>query len=119
MNIEIQGLSQLIDIFVKAKVELPKNFKNAMINSVNHIRDYSLKIVPVDTGALKKSITTAVEGQIPVGRVMVGQPYGIYVEYGTRKMRAQPYIRPSLEMSISYINDQFSRAIQAVLAGIK
>ena len=52
---------------------------------------------PVDTGNLKNSIDYKVlEAQ---KKVVIGTnvEYAIYVEKGTRKMRAQPYLTPALE----------------------
>lgn len=36
----------------------------------------------------------------PVGGAIVGTPvyYGVYQEYGTRKMYAQPFLRPAVDM---------------------
>ena len=51
---------------------------------------------PVDTGTLKNSIQAT---QIAKNhwRVTVGADYGVYVEYGTVHMAAQPYLRPAVE----------------------
>jgi HK97 gp10 family phage protein len=49
---------------------------------------------PVDTGALRSSITHAREGQ-GVFRVWVGVDYGLFLEVGTYKSRAQPYFYPA------------------------
>ena len=59
------------------------------------------EIVPVDTGALKESITYEVDGN----SVTVGSPlnYSVYVELGTSKMGAQPYLRPAFENNTSQI----------------
>jgi HK97 gp10 family phage protein len=53
-------------------------------------------IVPVKTGNLKNSIQTEIKGDLNA-EVRVGAHYGIYVEYGTRKMSARPYMRPAAE----------------------
>lgn len=54
------------------------------------------KKCPVDTGRLRASITTTVEG----GKVIVGSnvKYAPYVEWGTEKMEAQPYLRPAIDL---------------------
>ena len=57
------------------------------------------KIVPVDTGRLRNSITTS--GPVPSGKgfvafVSTNVKYAVYVELGTYKMKAQPYLRPAL-----------------------
>lgn len=56
------------------------------------IADDSRRLVPVDTGELRNSIKVR-----PVlGRVEVGTDHWLFVEYGTRFMDAQPFIRPAL-----------------------
>jgi HK97 gp10 family phage protein len=61
----------------------------------NEIVIYAQQIVPVRTGRLRASITyTVADGQLII---MATAPYALYVEFGTRKMRAQPYIRPSID----------------------
>lgn len=68
---------------------------------------------PVDTGALKNSIYTVTSdssdysgGDMPqvdtpandhTAYVAVGMSYGIYQEYGTSHMPAQPYMTPAVE----------------------
>lgn len=53
-------------------------------------------IVPVDTGTLKNSITT----ELPTKTSAIIAPhtdYAVFVEYGTRRQRAKPYMRPAAE----------------------
>lgn len=55
------------------------------------------RLVPVDTGALRDSIEwITVDGR---GVISVGTEYWEYVEFGTSKMAAQPFIRPALYRS--------------------
>ena len=55
-------------------------------------------IAPVDTGRLKKSIRA--KKILPTRwEVRVTAPYAVYVEYGTRHMAAQPYLRPALRIA--------------------
>ncbi len=53
------------------------------------------QMCPVDTGTLKRSITRRIERR----RALVGSniEYAPYVEMGTSKMSARPYLRPALE----------------------
>lgn len=51
---------------------------------------------PVDTGALRASIH-ARPVSVRHWRVEVSQSYAAYVEYGTSRMRAQPYLTPAVE----------------------
>jgi len=64
----------------------------------------------VDTGMLRKSITHDVEqdGSRVVGRVgsTIGNPpYGAYLEYGTSKMAARPWLQPALKKNSTKIEE--------------
>jgi HK97 gp10 family phage protein len=52
---------------------------------------------PVDTGALRASITKSVDNDV----LHVGSDldYSVYVELGTWRTRPQPYLRPALEQT--------------------
>lgn len=58
-------------------------------------------LAPVDTGALRNSITTSYRGG--AGSTFMSAEigptvnYGIYQELGTSKMRAQPYLYPAAD----------------------
>jgi HK97 gp10 family phage protein len=51
---------------------------------------------PVDTGFLRSSISYAYDNVSHSISFIVGAPYGIFVEYGTRHSHAHPYLRPAL-----------------------
>lgn len=56
---------------------------------------------PVDTGRLRNSITHErddEEGQVQIG---TNVEYAPYVEYGTSRMKAQPYLEPAILDNIS------------------
>lgn len=58
--------------------------------------------VPVDTGFLRNSISTADGWRGNTYRVEVGPTanYAAYVENGTSRQRAQPYLRPATDAVI-------------------
>lgn len=65
----------------------------------------------VDTGALKNSI--AVEMDTPVRAIVsVGAEYGLYLELGTRRMAARPFLRPAVDA----VRDAFVQAMRKVVA---
>lgn len=73
---------------------------------------YAKLICPVDTGRLRNSITHTQEDK---DTELVGSPveYAPYVEYGTVKMSAQPYLRPAVEDHI----DEYRRIAESALKG--
>ena len=58
------------------------------------VADNARSVCPVDTGALQASI--AVEQSGTSAEISANTDYAAYVEFGTSKMAAQPYLVPSL-----------------------
>lgn len=56
---------------------------------------YAKMLCPVDTGNLRNSITHEQEGE---NTEVIGTAveYAAYVEMGTQKMKAQPYLEPAI-----------------------
>ena len=56
------------------------------------------RLCPVDTGRLRASITHSIDrdGRGPLAYIGTNVEYAIFVELGTRFMRAQPFLRPAL-----------------------
>jgi len=118
--------------FVKVKV-VPAVIASVQA-SVNVIQQAAQLYCPVDTGALRDSITTQVSesGSTVVGSVGPHTDYADYVEYGTGRlgdpsapyshvetwpgMKPQPYMRPALDENKGSILDLFKSNIST---GIK
>lgn len=68
-------------------------------------------------GRLKSSIeSTGVEDTGPKmrGYVTVGAPYAAHVEFGTRHMKAQPYLRPAYQKQVGQYVTRMKRALEKV-----
>lgn len=78
--------------FLKA---LPEQIEQALTAIGLTAESYAKQECPVDTGRLRNSITHAVEGDA----VYIGTnvEYAPYVELGTSRMAARPYLRPAAE----------------------
>lgn len=93
-GIKVNGLDQL-----NAKLR-----KNADINVVKTVvkkngADLQKKAqhyAPVDTGTLKRSIGLSIKDGGMTAVVAPTAEYAEYVEYGTRFMESQPFLRPAL-----------------------
>ena len=71
----------------------------------------------VDTGTLRRSITYKVNENEKVGRVgstIKNPPYGLYLEYGTSRMKPRPWLRPALEINMPKIKQFFINALKGV-----
>lgn len=65
---------------------------------------YAKRLCPVDTGRLRNSITHQQAGRM-TEEIGTNVEYAAYVEMGTRRTKAQPYLRPAAEdHSSEYVN---------------
>lgn len=98
-RIKMEGLKELQAKL--AELADATNIKNdALTESGEHLRARIQENVPVKTGDLKASIAIGeiVEDKVQIGPSQQGPSYRAhFIEFGTSKMRAQPFIRPTFE----------------------
>jgi len=58
--------------------------------------DLAQRFAPKRTGKLATSISYAYDNQTHSISFLVGAPYGVFQEFGTRYMNPHPYLRPAL-----------------------
>lgn len=80
-KIEIEGLDELIADAKKAGAKVDRLTDAAIQNSGAHIQQIARQNAPHKTGTLQRSIQVEVNNKI--GRVYVGEKYGIFHETGT------------------------------------
>jgi len=87
---------------IKKKLEKQKKLEEAVERIAYLIEGEAKKICPVDTGRLRASIHV---GKIKNSAYYVGTNvhYAPYVEFGTRKMTAQPYLRPAAKKVVNLV----------------
>jgi HK97 gp10 family phage protein len=106
----------LADPNVKAKLAvLPEKMlewaEEVLLERARYMRDVAQVLVPVDTGSLRDSIRVERGGQglhwreirVRAGGYIVNPKtgrlvdYAVFVEYGTGKMAAQPFMQPAFD----------------------
>lgn len=76
----------------ESRVDLERVYDRLGPNIVN----FAQSIVPVDTGELQGSIDWITRQENPaVLYILARAPHSLFVELGTYKMAAQPYLRPA------------------------
>lgn len=70
------------------------------------------RLAPMRTGHLKQSITATRMGPRS-WQVEVKAFYGLYVEYGTRYMQAQPFLRPASKIAYKEFRDNVGKVFKA------
>lgn len=96
VSFKVKGVDRLVrQLAIKSKQARIATDRQLELSSKRIERMAKVK-APVDTGALKNSIFSAKAGNLTY-KVTAPQYYAIYVEKGTRKMRAQPFLQPALD----------------------
>lgn len=67
------------------------------------------KNCPVDTGMLRASITSDIG--VLEAEVGTNVEYAAYVEYGTSKQGAKPFLRPALDSSLKQLEKDIAKAL--------
>jgi HK97 gp10 family phage protein len=77
----------------------PKQAETAVRAGLLVIEGAAVQKAPVLTGALRRSIhtETATTSAGAVGRTGTNVEYGPFQEFGTSRMRAQPFLRPAYD----------------------
>lgn len=96
---KIYGSISGVEIIEDNREVVSQGIKNAIRNALREIGKaavgHATDRVPVRTGNLKSSIAYDSDDE----QVIIGSDvyYASYVELGTSKMRAQPYLRPAIQ----------------------
>lgn len=116
IDIQVNNIAEAL-----AELELKKNIVLEICGS--KIENYAADLAPVGTpettgipgykgGSLRSTIRHEMEDSDTVAIKAGGirgiyrdVNYAVYVEMGTRKMKAQPYLRPAVENHLSEIKD--------------
>ena len=104
------GVKIVFDKFPDIAKKAPGTTKAVVSKAAHDVEAHAKMVVPVDTGNLRNSIQTKLEAGGFRGIVATNVEYSIYVEYGTRRMGAQPYMVPAAEA----VRPQFIEAMKKI-----
>lgn len=95
MTIDVTQLAALARDLRGAPRRVERHLEQAVAKTARDIAADAQAAAPVDTGALRNSVTADINGMEAV--IGPGVHYGGYVELGTSRMRAQPYLFPAAD----------------------
>lgn len=98
-NIKFKGVDKLLDEFDITRKELVPYSVEAMKTSLSRAVEKSKGLARVDTGYMRNNIQqdeVKEEHGVVTGKYVARADYSSYNEYGTYKMSAQPFMRPSV-----------------------
>ncbi len=82
----------------KIMATAPKLVETALAKTAFDTQMLAIQTAPVDTGNLASSIRAEQLGNLK-WQVIAHADYAVYVEVGTRRSSAQPYLLPSLQQT--------------------
>ena len=125
VEIAILGTEEFRDFVNLFTKEARRKVNIAIVQGAHMIEASAKKYVPVDTGNLKSKITVIkrdeagrfvgkVTGEqiISEVKVLANTNYAAYLEYGTKKMNAQPYMQPALNENKNKIRAHVVNAVE-------
>lgn len=98
MLAKIAGFEAALDVRLEA----------AMKDAVEKVEKDAKTDAPVDTGALRASIASAVSEESDLLRGVIGSN----MDYAPIQEVTQPYLRPAVEANLSWIVDRFESAVE-------
>ncbi|MGB9772380.1 MAG: HK97-gp10 family putative phage morphogenesis protein [Candidatus Kapaibacteriota bacterium] len=128
MNIEVDD-SKVLKALQDIAKKYPEAAKQGLLNTAMEIQLKAKQNCPVNTGRLRSSIAIATKDTIlheaQSSEDVISQPekdlevwigtktyYAIFVEFGTRKMPAKPYLRPAFLEGSKHLVENVLREIR-------
>ena len=105
MGVKLSGMKELKSS-LNSKSNISKLVAPVIKLNGSELQQKAQRYAPVDTGNLRRSIQLSIKDNGMTAEVTATAEYSAYVEYGTRFMNAQPYVRPAFnEQKDIFIND--------------
>lgn len=118
MGVKIHGMGSLTKKLDRLDPLTVNALRNGVYKAGLKVESDAKQVVPVDSGALKGSIgTSSKDGGMTVA-IGTNLEYAPYVELGTSKMRAQPYLQPSLQKNKSNAQKLVTTEIRNAYRGL-
>lgn len=114
MRIKMEGLEEL-QARLSQMTDTEGIENKALTEAGEHLRSRIAENTPVLSGKLKASIAKGevIDGKIQIGPSQQGPSYRAhFVEFGTKYMRARPFMRPTFEKEKSSIEKIMSDEIR-------
>lgn len=126
-QLKTKGFTELFKNLDKLEKAIVDEIEDIIKKAAEKIRDEAKEKVPELTGKLKDPIEIKTleikKDEIKIGIGPVGDDvfYWFFVEYGTSKMEAQPYLRPAFDNNKKAVEKEIAKGLQKLIRkeGIK
>lgn len=117
VTFEVSGVEELAEKLSQLDNALFRRVHEQLLRWAFILRETARGYAPVRTGYLRSSIYATVHDWV----VQVGAKasYAIFVEFGTRYMRAKPYLTPALQQCLPELERMIIEAIEQAKAEVE
>ena len=110
LRLKVHGIKEIRRKLAVAPHNIREVAHHSLASDINTMEDEAKHIVPVRTGNLRDSIFTKEIAQMSF-IIGADAPYAGFVEYGTSRMMARPFLRPAMLMYESIMISHLRRRL--------
>lgn len=123
-DIELKGVQEIVDKLQAIGANVSKLENQALKNAAEPVLEDAKTNVPVKTGKLKKGLMISnISKKDGIKCIRVGLDrgdnseifYGKFIEFGTSKRAAHPFLQPAYEKNKETIKDKISETLRTGL----
>ena len=110
VTIDIEGVEEFKVAMANFDSGMQRHVHEQLASWAANVKALAKRIVPVRTGYLRSTIYAKIQGW--VAQIGAEATYAMFVEFGTRYMRARPYIHPAIQQYLPQLEAIISEAIE-------
>lgn len=111
---DIKGVKEFQEAMRQFDSGMQRHVHRQLARWAADVKASARQLVPVRTGHLRSSIYAEVREW--VARIGAEAAYAMFVEFGTRYMRARPYLYPAIQQHLPRLEQIIRDAIEAAKA---
>jgi HK97 gp10 family phage protein len=110
VSINIEGVEEFKAAMAKLDSGMQRHVHRQLVSWAADVKASARRIVPVRTGYLRSTIYAKIKEWI--AEIGAEATYAMFVEFGTRYMRARPYLYPAIQEHLPRLEAIISEAIE-------
>ncbi len=118
IKIEFPNLQKVLRALATAPKQTRDAVNRAIRRSIYKVQNTALPLTPIDTGALRRSLSAGTSFRDFYGEIYPYMEYAIYVHEGTYKMRARPFLKTAMDRDYSEVKRIFESELGTGLDNI-
>ncbi len=110
-TVRFVGVDKFTRGIIQQNVKLKQAVNQEIKRSILRVEKRSKQLAPWDTGFLSNNTYSLMTGALQ-GKIISPADYSIYVEEGTRKMAAQPFLYPAVKMEYAVFMKNLNKIVR-------